>query len=116
MKFIKSNIRLIVAVVIAIILIVVGVFFLNNNKPAEDSPNDTLVSEEKREEQIKEITGMSKEEAIDIVKENFGSDNYEFKAEATEDGLYKVVVTNTIEKTTITYFVDPNDGTFYIDM
>lgn len=116
MKFIKSNIRLIVAVVIAIILIITGVLFLNSNKTSPEKPNNPSVSEGTREEQIKEVTGMTKEDAINIVKENFGSDNYEFKAEATEDGLYKVVVTNTIEKTTITYFVDPNDGMFYIDM
>lgn len=116
MKFIKSNIRLIVAVVIAIILIVAGVVFLNTNKKEDATTKNPVAEEKTRGDKIEEVTGMTKEDAINIVKDNFGSDNYEFKAEATEDGLYKVVVTNTVEKTTITYFVDPNNGMFYIDM
>lgn len=116
MKFIKENLRLVIAVAIAFILIITGVILLNVNKDEEVNNKVPSVQEETREEQLVNATGMTKEDAIEIVKENFGSDNYSFDASATQDGLYKVVVTNTVEESTITYFVDPTTGIAYVDM
>lgn len=116
MKFIKENIRLVVAVIIALILITIGVILLyvdnNENKDNYEKP----VVEQTREEQLVNATGMTKEDAIELVKENFGSDNYEFTATATNDGMYKVVVKNVVEETKIVYYVDPSNGTFYVDL
>lgn len=116
MKFIKENIRLIIAVVIALILIITGVIIINLNNDDKDKPTTPLKEEQAREEQFIEATGMSGDDAISIVKGNFGSDNYEFKAEATDDGLYKVTVTNIVNQENIIYFVDPTNGMAYIDM
>lgn len=117
MKFIKNNLRLIVAIIIAIILIVAGVIIINLNK--SDSGNTPPTSEEQektREEQLTEATDMTGEQAIEIVKENFGSDNYEFKYEVTEDSFYKVIVTNIVDDSEIIYYVDPTNGKAYIDI
>lgn len=117
MKFIKENIRLVIAIVIAIILIITGVILINVNEEDVSSGDDPVVEEQQsREELIEEATGMTGEDAIEIVKENFGSDNYEFTAEVTEDGLYKVTVTNTVEDSRFIYYVDPTNGMAYIDM
>ena len=117
MKFIKENIRLVVAVIIAMILIITGVILLNVDKEEANGKTPNQPVEEKvREEQLVDSTGMTKEDAIEIVKENFGSDNYEFEAEATNDGLYKVIVTNTVDDSKIIYYVDPTNGMAYIDL
>lgn len=113
MKFIKENLRVVIAVAIAIILIITGVIFISlDNDSEQEKPN----KEQPQEENLKEITGMSKEDAIELVKPNFVSDNYEFSAVATADGFYKVIVKNTVEETEIIYYVDPTNETFYIDM
>lgn len=116
MKFIKENLRLIIAVSIALILIITGVILLNINKDKEDDKQTPPTTEENREEQLVSATGMTKEDAIEIVKLNFGSDNYTFDANATNDGLYKVVVTNTVDESKLVYFVDPVTGNAYIDI
>ncbi|MBQ7136753.1 MAG: hypothetical protein IJO43_02095 [Bacilli bacterium] len=116
MKFIKKNIRLTVAVIIALGLILAGVVLLFINDDNQKKNPDVPVKEETREEQMVEATGMTKEQAIEIVKENFGSDNYEFTAEATNDGFYKVTAKNTVEDTETVYYVDPTNGSYYVDL
>lgn len=116
MKFIKENMRLIIAIVIAVILIIAGVILLNINNDKQKEPIAPQVEEKTKEEQIVEATGMTGDMAIAIVTENFGSDNYTFKYEVTDDRLYKVTVTNEVDKTEIIYFVDPTNGMAYIDM
>ena len=117
MKFIKENMRLVIAVLIAVILIVSGVIILNINKDNQEKPEDSNVNEQESiEESLNNATGFSKEDAIEIVKDNFESDNYEFIATATNDGLYKVVVKNTVTKSEIIYYVDPTNGNAYIDL
>ncbi len=115
MKFIKNNLRVIIALLIAVILIVTGVILLNNDKPNNDNDNP-VIDKKVTEDDIVVATGMTKEEAIEIVKVNFGSDNYEFSATATNDGLYKVTVTNVVDDSKIIYYVDPSNGSSYIDM
>ena len=117
MKFIKSNLRLIIAIIVAIILIVAGVIIINLNK--EEKGKDTPTKEEQeeqREDQLAEVTDMTGDQAIEIVKKNFGSDNYEFRYEVTEDSFYKVIVTNIVDDSEIIYYVDPTNGKSYIDM
>lgn len=117
MKFIKENMRLVVAVFIAVVLIIAGIVLLNiDNDKDEGKVQPPSVEEKTREEQLEESTGMTKEEAIEIVKDNFKSDNYEFTSVATDDGLYKVVITNIIDQTEIIYYVDPSNGMAYVDM
>ena len=115
MKFIKENMRVVIAVIIAIILIVTGSILMGITKN-EKAPVKPHEEQENIEENLNDATGFSKEDAISVVKENFGSDNYEFNATATNDGLYKVVVKNTITNSEIIYYVDPTNGNAYIDL
>lgn len=116
MKFIKENLRLIIAVFIALLLIIIGVILLNTTKEEKKKEPSKEVVEQNKEDKLVDATGMTKEDAIEIVKENFESDNYEFSATVTNDGLYKVVVTNTVDESKIVYFVDPTDGRYYVDL
>lgn len=113
MKFIKNNLRLIIPVGIAIILIVVGVILLiikDEEKPMK--PNNEV----NKEEQITTVTGMSGEDAIDLVKKNFYGDNYTFTVEVTQDSLYRVIASNTTTNTKTIYYVDPANGQAYVDI
>lgn len=116
MKFIKNNLRVVIAVGIAIVLIVTGVILLNNNNDSKTNGDDVIDNTKLKEDNIINTTGMSSDDAIKLVKENFGSDNYKFSAEVTDDGLYKVTVINVVDDSKIIYYVDPTTGSAYIDM
>lgn len=111
MKFIKKNLRVVIAVVVATIMIVVCMFFL-----IKYDKEDKLKKQENIKEQITEVTGMTSDDAISIVKEAFFNGNYEFKAEVTNDRLYKVVVVNVSSEQETVYYVDPNTKQTYIDI
>lgn len=113
MKFIKENLRVVIAVIVALVLIIGGVIFLALNK--EETP-DNNKTEDNREQQIAEITGMTGDDAIAIVKKKFYGDNYEFSVEITADSLYKVTSINTIDNSEIIYYVDPASGLSYVDI
>jgi len=115
MKFIKENRRVVIAILIAIVLIISGIILIGVNKD-EKAPIKQPETEESIEEDLNNATGFSKEDAVKVVKENFTSDNYEFTATATKDGLYKVVVKNIVTDSKIIYYVDPTDGNAYIDL
>jgi len=112
MKFIKDNLRVVIAVVIASILIIIGVILMVINKE-EDK---TLESQIMKEEDIVLITGMSGNDAIDIVKKNFNDNNYDFSFEVTSDSLYKVTAKVKQSDEEIIYFVDPINGKAYINI
>jgi len=114
MKFIKNNLRVVIAVALSFILIIAGMIFLALEKE-EDTPNNEIGQEEKLE-QITEITGMSGNDAIEIVKANFYSNNYEFKVEVTNDSLYKVTAISSIDNSKTIYYVDPTNKMAYADI
>lgn len=115
MYFIKENKRELIAVVIAVIFIGVGLFLLNDRngnvlvKPYEDSSSN-------RQEVVESVTGMSGEDAIKIVKENFLGENFTFEDELSKDDLYRIVVTNIVTGDEIIYFVDPVTGKYFVNI
>lgn len=113
MKFIKENLRVLIAVLVAIILIAAGsiMLLLKGEEPKKDDTN-----QKQREEEIIEVTGMSGMDAIEIVKRNFYSNNYEFFVEVTSDSLYKIRAVSKSDNTEIIYFVDPVNGKAYVDI
>ncbi len=115
MKFIKSNIREVVFVSMAILLIIVCYLLLVYDSKHSEKVNP-IDESERLEDQIKEITGMSKEDAIELVKPNLESENYVFASEITNDSLYKVTATNTINDEKTIYYVDPTNSKVYIDI
>lgn len=113
MKFIKENLRVFIAVCIAIVLIIAGVILIlvkNNDN------NDFEQEQIRREEDLTEVTGMSGNDAIEVVKKNFHGDNYDFFVEITSDSLYKVKAVSKTSDSEIIYFVDPVNGKAYIDI
>ena len=113
MKFIKENLRVFIAVLIAVILIAIGVILILING---DHENDITKDQIMKEEELVEITGMSGNDAIEVVKQNFHGNNYEFSVEITSDSLYKVKAVSKTSDSEIIYFVDPINGKAYVDI
>jgi len=65
------------------------------------------------EETMIDVYGMSKEDAIKLVKTAFNSDNFEFTAVINKEAKYVVTAKNTITNTKYTYEVDPLTKEFY---
>ncbi len=111
--FLKNNKKgVLIGVAVIIILLVVGIIILLNvdKKPDDEKKpgNDKVISDE---ETIEEEYGFSKEDAIEVIKKIYLSDNYEFSAEAREDNMWIVTVKNIETGSETKYVVDPNNGT-----
>lgn len=108
----KSTKLLIIAIIIALITIVFGVvLLLKNNKNSPINKTDNSPSEEMIEQNYE----FTKEDAINLIKPLFHSDNYTFEAELNNDSLYIVTITNTLNSTKYIYYVDPATRTYRID-
>lgn len=110
----NNKTSILIIAIIAFVLIVLGVvMFLNTktNKEPVKKNYDTMTDEEKVEEHYH----FSKDDAINLVRNNFDGDIYTFKAEAKGDGSYVVTVTNTLTKHDYIFYVDPGTKTYRID-
>ena len=64
------------------------------------------------EETVVEEFGMEMQEAIDIVKEIFNSDNYKFEAKVSAESEYIVTVTDEVTKEKMVFIVNPANKTY----
>lgn len=92
---------------IGIIVIILGLFLLNNGNN-EDKIKDNKTTEEI----IKDNYEFRENDAINLIKKLFHSDNYKFEAKVNSDGLYVVTVTNTTTNSKYIYLVDPATKTY----
>lgn len=65
------------------------------------------------EETMIKVYGMSKEDAIKLVKTAINSDSFEYTAVISKDAKYVVTVKSTVSNTKYTYEVDPLTKEFY---
>lgn len=89
----------------------------NNDKNNENNGNEDVITKKgATEEDIIAAYGMSKQDAINLVKALYNSDNFEFTADINEDSKYIVSVKNIITNNVDKYFVDPTSSgeSFYI--
>ena len=110
----NNKTSILIITIIAFVLIVLGIsIFLSTrtNKESAKKNYDVMSNEEK----VKEHYHFSKDDAINLVKNNFDGDIYTFKAEAKDDGSYVVTVTNTLTKHDYIFYVDPGTKTYRID-
>jgi flagellar basal body-associated protein FliL len=106
----------IVLVLVALVLIIV----LATNKPKkEDKPKEEEKPKgeviETDEKTMEKDYGFSKENAINVVKETYQSDNYTFTAVANADNTYTVIVENSETGEVTKWTVDPSDGSRSMD-
>lgn len=109
----NNNLTYIIIAVIAVVLVVVILLVAkgcskDSDKKDDNNSNEEVIKKEGAEEgDLVEAYGMSREDAINIVKSIYNGDNYEFSAEINEDSKYIVSVKNTITETTDKFLVDP---------
>lgn len=107
----KSTVALVIAILIALVIIILGVVLLLKNNNKSTDKQDNIPSEET----IKKNYEFTKEDAINLIKPLFHSDNYTFEAELNNDSLYVVTITNSLTSTKYIYYVDPATKTYRID-
>ena len=116
----NNNINIIIIAVGVVILLLVG--FIVIKGCSKSSKNNEETQEEKikmvgaSEEDLISSYGMSKNDAIEIVKTIYNSDNYEFSADINEDSKYIISVKNLITEKVDKYLVDPTstNKSFYL--
>lgn len=108
----RKKIIIIAIIIFAIIIILVGGLLLSKKNGIKEKNNNENRS---TEEMIDNNYDFTKEDAINLIKPLFHSDNYSFSAQLNQDSLYVVTVTNTLSSTKYIYYVDPATKTYRID-
>lgn len=114
----KKRMEIIIGAIIVLAIIICVICFLGKGKDKNNNENNANTNppvEDKvfTEQDIIDAYGMSKEDAINLVKSLFNSDNFDFDAEVSKTAKYIVTVTNTINDSTYTYEVDPISKSYY---
>lgn len=107
----KHKKELIIGGVLVVAAIVCIVFLFNNSKEEDNNTNgnneENIVYEKVTEDQIVDVYGVSKEDAIALVKQNFNSDNFEYSVEISSEARYIVTVKNVIDEKEYKFEVNP---------
>ena len=117
-NILKGNEKLfgiIVAVVLVLCLVVV-IVTRGSKKNDDVKPSSGDIVDDKidfTDKDLKDIYGMSGEDAIEIVKRDFKSDTFEFSYEVDKNSQYIVIAKNKITGTVYKYSVDPSSGSYY---
>lgn len=102
MKLNKSMfLKIIIVLIVVIILVFLALHFINKK-------DDNSYVEGPNENSMANDYGFTKEDAIEIVKVSYNSDNYEFSVSANDNNQYIVVVTNILNNEKTTFIVNPN--------
>lgn len=120
-KLLKKKKELIIGVVLLIAVILCIVFLVTNGKDKKEKNIDNNIEDTNKapedvafsEEDLKSAYGVNKEDAINLVKPLFNSDNFEYTAVVTNKAKYLVTVKNTISKQEYQFEVDPVTKSYY---
>lgn len=120
-KLLKKKKELIIGVVLLIAVILCIVFLVTNGKDKKEKNIDNNIEDTNKapedvafsEEDLKSAYGVNKEDAINLVKPLFNSDNFEYTAVVTNKAKYLVTVKNTISKQEYQFEVDPITKSYY---
>lgn len=117
-KLLEKKKELLIGAIFVIAIIVCIVFFVVNkddNEVVKEEQGKTDVVDDVKvdEKEIVDAYGMTSNQAIDIVKAIFNSDNFEFTCEVNGEAKYVVKAKNVITEKVYEYLVDPISGSFY---
>lgn len=119
-NILKKKKEIIIGFIFLVVIILCIVFIVtkgdSKEKKNEDKKEDKVVVDPGHKIEEKDIVdayGMSKDDAIKLVKKLFNSDNFEFSAEINSDSKYIVTVKNAISDTEYKYLVDPISKSYY---
>ena len=107
-----------IGAVLLIAVIVCIVFLVSNNKDTNNENEKPDINNEVEnvvitEEEIVEAYGVTKEDAISLVKQSINSDNFEFTVTINSKAKYIVTVKNTLTDSVYKYEVDPMTKQYY---
>ena len=109
----KKNIKNIIIIsAIAVVILALGLVLIKGCSTKKEKEVEKVAS---KEDDIVKAYDMSGEDAINLVKEIYNSDNYEFSVEINKDSKYIVSVKNTLTESITKFLVDPTslNGSFY---
>ena len=128
----KKEIAIGAILLVAVIVCIVFLLLNNGDDSNNENGNTNLVNNINRsnengntvdntevenvvitEEEIVNTYGLTKEDAINLVKQNINSDNFEYSVEINNKARYVVTVKNTLTNTEYKYEVDPMTKEYY---
>lgn len=104
---------LLVAVIVCIVFLLLNNGDDSNNENGNTVDNTEVENVVITEEEIVNTYGLTKEDAINLVKQNINSDNFEYSVEINNKARYVVTVKNTLTNTEYKYEVDPMTKEYY---
>ena len=104
---------LLVAVIVCIVFLLLNNGDNSNNENGNTVDNTEVENVVITEEEIVNTYGLTKEDAINLVKQNINSDNFEYSVEINNKARYVVTVKNTLTNTEYKYEVDPMTKEYY---
>ncbi len=115
-EFGKIRTEIIVGAVVVLAIIICVICFVgkgNSNNTNNNANTEPPVEKVFTEQDIIDAYGMSKNDAIELVKKLFNTDNFDYEAEVSKEAKYIVTVTNTINDSIYKYEVDPISKSYY---
>lgn len=117
-NILKHKKELIIGIVFVLVIIVCLIFFFANNKNGKGSSSNTennVIGGDVTftEQDLIDTYGVSGENAINIVKEYYNSDNFEYSFSVTDDAMYIVTVKNSINGNTYKFKLNPSTKSYY---
>lgn len=112
----KKEIAIGAVLLIAVIVCIVFLFVNNGDNDNENENSNTGNEIENvviTEEEIVGAYGVTKEDAIALVKQSINSDNFEFTVTISSEAKYIVTVKNTLTDAIYKYEVDPMTKQYY---
>ena len=116
-NIVKNKNKIIIGFVCLVILLVVVLLIFNNvnddkNNEANSNNNDNVVLDDVTEKDIIDAYNFTMDDAKELVKQEFNSDNFEFTVTISTDAKYIVEVKNIINNNVYKYEVDPATKTY----
>lgn len=110
----KNKLKILIAIVMILIIIFSLVIVFKKDKE-EEKPNNEVTNPGlvHTEESIYNEFGMTKDDAIELVKKVYNNEDYSYVAEVNKDGKFVVTITNKGTNTTTVFLVDPSTKQYY---
>lgn len=102
------------ACVIVVVVISMVLAFPKSKERIQKEQEKNDVSNKVSKNKVKELYGMSENDAINIIKKEYNDDNYEYTVVVNKEIKYEVTVKNRLTSNIDKYVVDPSTKTYYI--
>lgn len=113
----KKEIAIGAVLLVAVVVCIVFLLLNNGDSNKNENENSTGTGEVENvvitEEEIVKTYGVTKEDAIKLVKQSINSDNFEYSVTINSKAKYIVTVKNTLTNSEYKFEVDPMTKQYY---